>query len=168
MGEKLDIYDENRIKTGRIINRNEGEYITKNEYVLAIQCWVINKNKEILLTQRKLDKIGGGIWEPTSGLVQSGENSIQGVKRELREEIGIEVEDKDLKLFKTVIDEKAIRDIYVINKEISIKSIKFNDGEVINAKYVTIKQLEEMIDKGEAFDWLRWFVKDYNIIVNER
>ena len=165
MCEKLDIYNENKIKTGKIIERKEDVSLDKSEFVLAVQCWIINTYKEILLTQRKLDKRYGGMWEATSGLVKSGENSIQGIKRELKEEIGIEIEDKDLKILKTVIGEKTIRDIYIINKDIAIEDIKFNDGEVINAKYVTIKEFEKMIDDGQAFEWLRWFLDDYYKII---
>lgn len=161
MCEKLDIYDENRVKTGKIIERKEGKSVDGNEYVLAVQCWIINTKKEILLTQRKLDKKDGGKWEPTSGLVQSGENSIQGVKRELREEIGIGIDDRELKLFKTVKEGNTIRDIYVVNKDISIDDIKFCDGEVINAKYVTIEEFEKIIDNGESFEWFRWFFEEY-------
>ena len=42
MYEKLDVYDENRNKTGRIIERKEGEITSSNEYILAIQCWIIS------------------------------------------------------------------------------------------------------------------------------
>ena len=161
MCEKLDIYNENKIKTGKIIERKEEVTIEKNEFVLAVQCWIINTKNEILLTKRKLDKKFGGMWEPTSGLVKSGEDSIQGIKRELKEEIGIEIEDKELKLLKTVKGEETIRDIYIINKDIALEDIKFNDGEVINAKYVTIEEFEKMLDDGQAFEWLRWFLDDY-------
>ena len=163
--EVLDLYNINKEKTGKIIERKEKVSIKENEYVLAVQCWIINTKKEVLLTQRKLDKKYGGMWEATSGLVKSGENSSKGIKRELKEEIGIEIEDKDLKLLKTVIGEKTIRDIYIINKDIAIEDIKFNDGEVINAKYVTIKEFEKMIDDGQAFEWLRWFLDDYYKII---
>ena len=168
MCEQLDIYDEKRIKTGKIIERKEDVVFDKNEFVLAVQCQIINAKKEILLTQRRSDKKYGGMWEATSGLVKSGENSIQGIKRELKEETEIEIEDKDINLLKTVKGEKTIRDIYIINKDIAIESIKFNDGEVINAKYVTIKEFEKMLDDGEAFEWLRWFIDDYYKIVKEK
>ena len=56
MYEKLDIYDENRIKTGKIIERKENIPLEKNELVLAVQCWIINNKNEILLTQRKVEK----------------------------------------------------------------------------------------------------------------
>lgn len=107
------------------------------------------------------------MWEPTSGLVQSGENSIQGIKRELKEEIGVTIDDNDLKLLKTVKESNAFRDIYIINKEVPIETIKFNDGEVVDAKYVTIEELNQMIDNEEAFEWLRWFIEEFYKVTKE-
>lgn len=107
------------------------------------------------------------MWEPTSGLVQSGENSIQGIKRELKEEIGVTIDDNDLNLLKTVKESNAFRDIYIINKEVPIETIKFNDGEVVDTKYVTIEELNQMIDSGEAFEWLRWFIEEFYKITKE-
>lgn len=75
--------------------------------------------------KRKSNKIHGGMWEATDGLVISGENSIQGIKRELQEEIGLNVPDNEL---------------------------LFNDGEVINAQYVTIEKLLYMIEQRESFE----------------
>ena len=169
MGELLDIYDVNRIKTGKIIERRSREKakenLEKNEYVLCVQCWIINSKKEILLTQRKMEKTDGGKWEATGGVVQSGENSLQGIKRELREEIGIEAEESDLKLLKTSIDEHVIRDVYYMYKDIPINNFNFIDGEVMSAKYVTVEELENMINNGEAFEWSRWFIKAYSKII---
>ena len=107
------------------------------------------------------------MWEPTSGLVQSGENSIQGIKRELKEEIGVTIDDNDLNLLKTVKESNAFRDIYIINKEVPIETIKFNDGEVVDAKYVIIEELKQMIDNGKAFEWLRWLMEEFYKITKE-
>ena len=54
--EKLDIYNENRIKTGKIIERKEDTEINENEFILAVQCWIINSQNKILLTKRRKDK----------------------------------------------------------------------------------------------------------------
>ena len=103
MSEKLDVYNYKRIKTGKIIERNENAILDKCDYILAIQCWIINAKCEILLTRRKLGKVHGGMWEPTGGLVQSGENSIQATKRELNEEIGINISERKLKFIKEFV-----------------------------------------------------------------
>ena len=60
------------------------------------------------------------MWEPTGGLVKSGENSLQGIKRELQEELGINVSDNGLILVKEKIEEEencnSFRDVYIVKK----------------------------------------------------
>ena len=168
MIERLDIYDNEKKKTGKIIERKEGLRLGEEEYILAVQCWIINKKREILLTQRKFDKGYGGMWEPTGGLVISGENSIQGVKRELQEEIGLNISKEDLFLVKEKIEKdencNTFRDVYIVKKDIRLNELQFNDGEVINAQYVTVEKLSHMIDQGESFEWLRYFIHIYKTI----
>lgn len=151
MPEMLDIYDEHRNKTGKIIERNTHIALCKGEYIIQVHCWIIRSDKKLLLTQRRFDKNRGGLWECTGGAVQSGENSIEAIQRELNEELGIDVNPEELKLSRTLkIENKNIfMDIYVVYKDISIESISFTDGEVIDCKYVTIEELKEMFGKGE-------------------
>jgi 8-oxo-dGTP pyrophosphatase MutT (NUDIX family) len=91
--EKLDVYDKKRNKTGRIIFRDEDVLFNDNEFIVALRGWVINNDNKILFTRRSLNKTQPGKWEPTGGLLISGETSLEGIKRELSEEIGLTVLD---------------------------------------------------------------------------
>lgn len=42
--------------------------------------------------------------------------------------------------------------------------LHFNDGEVINAQFVTIEKLSYMIEQGESFEWLGYFIDLYKTI----
>ena len=90
------------------------------------------------------------MWEDTHGGVKSGETSIEGMKRELKEELGIEIEESELILVKTLKEKNVFRDCYVVFKNISLDNISFNDNEVIDCKYVSIEELKEIIKKGES------------------
>lgn len=70
------------------------------------------------------------MWEPTGGLVQSGENSMDGAKRELKEEIGISVDDNDLILLKTNT-EKGNHDVFECIKLINPKNSVEEINEII-------------------------------------
>lgn len=168
--EKLDVYNENKEKTGKVIFREKGASLNKNEFIISITVWIVNKTGKILMTQRKLDKVKGGMWEPTTGLVTSGETSKEGALRELNEEIGIQLEKKEIDLIKEIVEEGTelnfFRDIYLVNKEISIDNIKFNDGEVINAKYVTLDEFNTMLKNGETHKWLDYFNELYETLNN--
>ena len=163
--EKVDVYNRNKEKTGKIIYREKGASLNRDEFIISITAWIVNSTGKILMTQRRLDKDKGGMWEPTTGLIQSGETSTNGALRELKEEIGIELNVEDIKLVQEFVEEitdlNFFRDIYLVNKEIPLEQIKFIDGEVINAKYVTIDEFNEMIKNGEAHSWLNYFNNIY-------
>lgn len=148
--EMMDVYDENKIKTGKVINREDRKNLNNNEYTLCVHCWIINSKKEILITQRSMHMNRGGKWEDTHGGVIAGESSIDGMKRELKEELGIDVDANELKLIKTLKREKVFRDCYIIKKDILLKDIKFNDNEVMNCKYVTLDEFKEIIKSGNS------------------
>lgn len=166
--EKIDVYNKNKERTGKIVLRERGASLAKGEFIISITAWVVNKEGKILMTQRRLDKVKGGMWEPTTGLVVSGESSEEGALRELKEEIGLELDEKDIILIKEIVEERDdlsfFRDIYLVNKEIPIEEIKFSDGEVINAKYVTIDEFNNMIKNGETHEWVDYFNELYNKI----
>lgn len=168
--EILDVYNENKERTEKTVLREKGLSLSKDEFIISITAWIVNKSGKILMTQRRLDKVKGGMWEPTTGLVISGEESKQGALRELKEEIGLELGEKDIILIKEKAEERNelsfFRDIYLVNKEIPIEEIHFNDGEVINAKYVTIDEFNDMIKTGEAHEWLDYFNELYKKIQN--
>lgn len=161
MAEKLDVYNIDKKRTGKVIERKQGVTLNKGEYIISVQCWIVNSEGKILLTQRSLNKNNGGKWEPTGGLVISGETSKQGIKRELKEEIGLDIEDNKIRLIKEIVEENEnlnfFRDIYLIKEDINLDELSFND-EVIDAKYVTIEEFSKMIENNESFEWLKYFL----------
>lgn len=148
--ELVDVYDKNKNMTGKIIKRNDINLLNDDEYIITVHCFIINSLNQILLTQRSLSKNRGGKWEETHGGLKSGETSILGMQRELEEEIGIDVQTNELKLVKTLKRKNKFRDIYILKKDIPIDSIKYNDGEVMDCKYVTLEQFKIMIQNNEC------------------
>ena len=148
--ELVDVYDKNKNMTGKIIKRNDINLLNDDEYIITVHCFIINSLNQILLTQRSLSKNRGGKWEETHGGLKSGETSILGMQRELKEEIGIDVQTNELKLVKTLKRKNKFRDIYILKKDIPIDSINYNDGEVMDCKYVTLEQFKIMIENSEC------------------
>ena len=150
MEELLDVYDKNKKLTGKIIDRKSIELLNDNEYVITVHCFIINLSNQILVTQRSLTKNRGGKWEETHGALRTGETSVEGIKRELKEEIGLDVQISELRLIKTFIRKNKIRDVYILKKNIPLKKIKLNDGEVMNCKYVDLEEFKKMIKNKEC------------------
>lgn len=147
--EKVDIYDENRKSTGKIKIRYQ-DSLEFGEYFIAVQALIINSKYEILITKRGENKEKyPSLWECNGGVVISGENSLQGMLRELKEEIGIDFEENEAILLKTVKMKNKFKDFYVFKKDIEIGELKFADREVTDAKWVDIDTFTEMFNTGE-------------------
>jgi 8-oxo-dGTP diphosphatase len=59
---------------------------------IIVTAGVIIEQGKVLVTQRKEDAPYGLLWEFPGGKVEEGEEPRQALKRELKEELGIEVE----------------------------------------------------------------------------
>ena len=81
MAELLDIYDENRNKTGRQVEREKYQ-LKKGEYHIVVVALILNSKNEILITKRSPDKKQEPLkWELPGGSVIAGETSLQGILR---------------------------------------------------------------------------------------
>lgn len=145
MAEFWDLYDIDKNKLGRLHER--GLPLSRGEYHLAVEIWVKNCNNQILLTQRHPDKPWGSYWESTVGSVIAGEDSLCGAKRELIEETGIKIIDNQIVFIGAMTTEDWIIDSYIVNLDTSEYNLKLQVGEVIDAKWVDINELEGMCSK---------------------
>jgi mutator protein MutT len=59
---------------------------------IVVTAGLITEHERILLTQRREEDDQGLLWEFPGGQVEEGEEPRQALERELREELGIEVE----------------------------------------------------------------------------
>ena len=162
--ELWDIYDINKEKTGRTIDRYGNEKLKEGEYHLVVQSTIINDDGKLLLGKRaEFKKSFPLMWECTSGSVIKGETSIQAILREVREELGLNFTEQDAKFYKTIKSDysKYFKDIWVFKKKIDNKDIKFTDGEVIDFKWVTIDEFDKMCSDGEIVPTINFTKEDY-------
>ena len=82
--EKWDLYNAKREKSGITVCR--GEIIPKGLYHLSVSVWIVNQQGQYLLSQRHPKKQYPLYWECTGGSVLSGETSLQGAIREVKED----------------------------------------------------------------------------------
>lgn len=97
--ELIDILDENGIKTGNTSTIKELHKSGKWHKVVGIIIY--DFNKKLLMQQRALNEISDpGKWDiSAAGHVNSGETEIEAVKRELSEEIGLNLKENQIELF---------------------------------------------------------------------
>lgn len=64
----------------------------KNKIIEVAAAVLLKPDGSFLLAQRPVDKIWAGYWEFPGGKIEAGESSYEALVRELREELGIEIE----------------------------------------------------------------------------
>lgn len=152
MGELWDIYDKNKKKTGRTIERGGPRRLQEGEYHIVVTALIINTKNEILISKRAENKKYGLMWECNGGSILAGETSLEGMIREVKEELGIEFAKKEAIFLKEIKDHggnQDFKDIWLFKRDIKDEEIKFPDKEAIDYKWVTIEEFMEMIDKNE-------------------
>ena len=105
MAEFWDIYDGNKKKTGRTAERGVYEF-KDGEYHLVVQAIILNTKNEVLISKRAPFKKFGGMWECNGGSALKGETSLEGILREVKEELGIKFSKTEAIFLKEVKREK--------------------------------------------------------------
>jgi 8-oxo-dGTP pyrophosphatase MutT (NUDIX family) len=151
--ELWDIYDRNRNKTGKTIKR--GERLQKDEFHLIVHIWIKNSNNEFLIQQRSEKVKNPLVWCTTGGSAVSGEDSFTAALREAKEELGIDLTNKQGYLFEEGIyeedNQQYLSDTYLYFIDIDIKDLKLQTEEVKQAKFEKMSKIKEMMANGELF-----------------
>ena len=170
MAELWDIYDENRNKTGRFAER--GVYqLKKGEYHIVAVALILNSKKEMLITKRAPTKKAEPLkWELPGGSIIAGETSQQGILREIKEEIGLTFTPQDATFLTTIkrdVVTQDFKDIWLFKKDIDLNELEFADGEVIDAKWVTIDELLKLKEKRETVSVIDFGMEEYKLVLQK-
>lgn len=151
--EEWDLYDENGNKTNKTVFR--GEKLQDDEYHLVVNAWVMNEKHEFLISQRAPNKSFPYRWECTGGSVLKGESSIEGAMRELKEELGLEVNPEEAVLIGTkkryYTGCPDILSVWLFKSEVAIDELTLQKEEVCNAMWASAEQIDQLI-KEDKFE----------------
>ncbi|TKC19274.1 NUDIX hydrolase [Robertmurraya kyonggiensis] len=155
--EVWDIYDENRNKTERTHVR--GNPLAVGDYHIVVHVWIENKLGEILLTKRHPDKPYPNLWECPGGSILTGENSLDGAIREIREEIGIKLNRSNGKLIKSERRDifNDFYDVWLFKQDFEIEETLLQKDEVCDIKWVTKSELDIMYNSNFIVPTLNYF-----------
>lgn len=152
MKELWDIYDRDRSLTGVIKER--GRAMESGEYHLVVLAWIKGYNDKYLISERAKNLDGAGKWQTTGGSVLSGEVSIDGVIREVKEEIGLDFSSEQLELLKSTFIGKSsgwIADYWFIHEDIDINTVVCQEEEVASVKWASLEEIEDLIKDNQFF-----------------
>lgn len=164
MSEFWDIYDTNRNKTGRTAERGVYE-LKEGEYHVIVNAIIMNSKNEILISKRAAHKEFPLMWECSGGSILAGETSLEGMLREIKEELGLNFLKEDAIYLKEIRRDKVppdFKDLWLFRKDIDLKDVTFPDGEAIDAKWVSIDEFMKMYENKEIIPTVDFGIDEYN------
>lgn len=135
----------------------------RDVFKVSVQGLIYNKNKEILLLKRDGKLSYGNMYSLPGGHLEKSESIVDGMIRELKEEIGVEFKPSELELIK-VINRRIKNDNYIDFVFIG----NLNDRKVSNLeKDRCQKIIYRTIDKlpRNSIPVLKRITKDNNLYI---
>ena len=177
MDELIDILTPEGKSTGKTALKSEAH---KNGWFHATaHIWFFTSNKKILLQKRALTKkVFPGIWDiSVAGHIGAGEEVLEGAKREVFEEIGLILEDKEFIKIGTrihqVTHENGIQDnehhhVFIAELKTPISELTMQPEEVAGLELWDLKVLKETKNLENVLlpRFHEYYVSVYNKIIS--
>jgi len=155
--EYLDIYDEQ----GNHIGIEERGIVHKNAlWHKTVHCWLYDKEGNIYFQIRQEEKT---FYTTASGHLSAGESVKQGFSREIKEEIGIEIDAENAKLVniipfimdrenkdKTFFRDRAFSNVYVCEFLGNSTDFNYDHNELAGLVKVNAKETIALFEKGSG------------------
>ncbi len=142
--ERWDLFDRSGAPLGRTIRR--GDRLHAGEYHQVVHIWVVNSVDRVLIQRRSpRRKLMPGVWAVTSGSVIAGESVLQAARRELAEELGVQLEDADFECIGRMTRRNSLCNVFVVRRNIAVPDMRLQREEVAAVRWVTVEQLVEML-----------------------
>lgn len=133
--------------------------------------WILNSQNELLCQRRSLLKdVNPGFWEPFfGGHLAPNVDYLEGAILELNEELGLQIDKDQLKLFKIYKEQgkkaSEFQGVFLLNWDGDISKIKFEKEEIDELKWFPLSEVRQFLAKNkdnwsemgyekEFFEWM--------------
>lgn len=131
----------------------------KPEYI-AVGIIFENENGEVLVLKRHSESHEGETWGLIGGKIDDGEKPVESAVRECFEEIGVQIENEDLELFKKYVWEREDANIdFEVFKYKAKTDFKIELDQNENTEYAWFKP-EELYSRKDLMIGLYPILKD--------
>lgn len=164
--EIWDLYTKYREKTGR--EHIRGETIPEGFFHLVVHVWIRNPKGEYLISQRSANRPTFPLmWECVGGSVIKGESSIEGAVREVKEEVGLDLEAKDGRLLFSKIrigNERYgyqafndIMDVWIFDYDGELQLEAATTDEVAACRWMSVPEIRKLYEEKRLVRTLDYF-----------
>lgn len=161
--ELWDLYDKNRNLLGK--DHIRGERLPDDTYHLVVHVWIQNNKGQYLISQRSASRLMFPLmWECVGGSVLKGESSYQGAIREVKEEVGLDLDRQNGELLfseiRTMIDGRqsnSILDVWRFHYDGNVALSQATTDEVHQVCWMFPEEIKNLYNSGKLVHTLQYF-----------
>ncbi|WP_313770641.1 NUDIX domain-containing protein [Bacillus sp. S/N-304-OC-R1] len=132
-----------------------------NSIVVGVKAVIVNEEKALIVKRSNNAQIDGGSWEPVGGKLEFGEDLHSALLREVKEEVGLDIEIQKI-LYASTFKTGPARQVVILtylcrskNRDV-VLSEEHNDY-----KWSTKEELKQLLPPSIKTDFLNHQVFDY-------
>ncbi len=154
--ELWDVYDRDRIRTGKLHKR--GERLPEGQYHMVVHVCIFNSRNRMLIQQRQpFKEAWNNMWDLTvGGSAVAGDSSQQAAEREVFEELGLKIDLSDARPEFTVNFPEGFDDYYLIRMDVDISQLVLQEAEVQRVRWADKEEVLKMQEEGTFIPY--WFL----------
>jgi isopentenyldiphosphate isomerase len=150
--EYVDVLDSSGRRLGT--KKPKSEVHRDGDWHAAAHVWISDGKGRILIQRRSPTKENyPDLWDiSVAGHISAGEAPVEAAIREAQEELGVTlIADECCHIF-DLSEQVALNNgsyidneyhhVFLVKKDVDVKDLKFNDGEVVEAKFVALRELQ--------------------------
>ncbi len=127
----------------------------------STQVWIVNIQNKVLLQQRSANKDSyPNLWDiSVAGHLSAGDNPISAALREIKEEIGLELEASQLQFFKRIKRSKIPKPnfldnefnyLYGVKTDFRLSSLKLQEEEVQAVQLLSLQEFKHQLQQNPS------------------
>ena len=161
--ELWDLYTADRVPTGDVVER--GKPIPAGLFHIGVHAWIRNSEGKYLISQRSPTKdVLPLMWETVAGSIVSGERSLEGALREVKEEVGLDFTPDEAVLVYSATGREVcgnkiqeILDVYLFEFDGDVDLAKATTDEVAQTKWLSYDEIVQLKKEDKLVYILDYF-----------
>lgn len=144
--ELLQVFDEKKNMLNESIGRSLKKTLTNGKHFMIILIFIENEGKFLI---QKSSKEKGSEYATTGGHVTYLDDGFITCKKEVSEELGIQLKDDEIEYIDTIDYKNCFCEIYYSSKYININELKLQEEEVESVNWFSKKEIENLINNNQ-------------------
>ena len=145
--EYLQVFDEKKNVLNEKVSRDEKYNLPDGKNFMIVLIFIENNKGEFLL--QKTSKSRHSCIATTGGHVTYGDNAIETVIKECKEELGVDISSNEFSYVDTILFKNCFLETFYTKMEIDPNKLTLQIEEVESVKWYTQDEISAFIENGE-------------------